>query len=208
MSGYYGRILKINLTSTQFQTQTIEKDVYAKYMGGKGLASYLLYELNPPGIDPLHPDNCLIFATSDRGACHLRATFYKPELTGMIPPEQIEGKAALFIEFEDRLTIFDALIFCRFYRDLYLWDVLGETVHAATGLASDKESLKSIASAISNIIRRFNIREGLTPDDDWLPKKLFQKLENTGREIKPEELAHMRKEYYQLRGWDEQGVPR
>jgi aldehyde:ferredoxin oxidoreductase len=67
--------------------------------------------------------------------------------------------------------------------------------------------LKSIAAAISNIVRRFNIREGLTPEDDWLPKKLFQKLEKTGQEIKPEELAYMRKEYYQLRGWDEQGVP-
>ena len=164
--------------------------------------------MEPAGYDPrVLKGMGLAFATSDRGACHLRATFYKPELTGMIPPGQIEGKAALFIEFEDRLTIFDALIFCRFYRDLYLWDVLGETVQAVTGLASDEESLKSIAASISNIVRRFNIREGLTPEDDWLPKKLFQKLEKTGQEIKPEELTYMRKEYYQLRGWDEQGVP-
>ena len=164
--------------------------------------------MEPAGYDPrVLKGMGLAFATSDRGACHLRATFYKPELTGMIPPGQIEGKTALFIEFEDRLTIFDALIFCRFYRDLYLWDVLGETVQAVTGLASDEESLKSIAASISNIVRRFNIREGLTPEDDWLPKKLFQKLEKTGQEIKPEELTYMRKEYYQLRGWDEQGVP-
>jgi aldehyde:ferredoxin oxidoreductase len=164
--------------------------------------------MEPAGYDPrVLKGMGLAFATSDRGACHLRATFYKPELAGMIPPDQIEGKAEMFVDFEDRLTIFDALIFCRFYRDLYLWDLLGETVHAVTGLASDKESLKSIAASISNIVRQFNIREGLTQDDDWLPKKLFHKMDKTGQEIKPEELAYMRREYYQLRGWDENGVP-
>jgi aldehyde:ferredoxin oxidoreductase len=164
--------------------------------------------MEPAGYDPrVLKGMGLAFATSDRGACHLRTTFYKPELAGMIPPDQIEGKAEMFVDFEDRLTVFDALIFCRFYRDLYLWDELGETVHAVTGLPSDKESLRAIAASISNIVRRFNIREGLTPEDDWLPKKLFQKLEKTGQELKPEELAFMRKEYYQLRGWDENGVP-
>jgi aldehyde:ferredoxin oxidoreductase len=164
--------------------------------------------MEPAGYDPrVLKGMGLAFATSDRGACHLRTTFYKPELTGMIPPGQIEGKAELFIEFEDRLTIFDALIFCRFYRDLYQWDELGETVQAVTGLAADKASLQSIAASISNIVRRFNIREGMTSEDDWLPPKLFKKLEKSGAEIKPEELAAMRKDYYQLRGWDEDGVP-
>jgi len=164
--------------------------------------------MEPAGYDPrVLKGMGLAFATSDRGACHLRATFYKPELVGMIPPDQIEGKAELFIDFEDRLTIFDALIFCRFYRDLYLWEELGETVDAVTGLPSDKTSLKAIAASISNIVRRFNIREGMTADDDWLPKKLFQKLDKTGEELTTEELAFMRKEYYQLRGWGEDGVP-
>jgi aldehyde:ferredoxin oxidoreductase len=38
------------------------------------------------------------------GACHLRATFYKPELAKMVDPEQIEGKAKVFVQWEDRLT--------------------------------------------------------------------------------------------------------
>jgi aldehyde:ferredoxin oxidoreductase len=164
--------------------------------------------MEPAGYEPrVLKGMGLAFATSDRGACHLRATFYKPELSGMIAPDQIEGKAELFVDFEDRLTIFAALILCRFYRDLYQWDALGETVHAATGLSGDKEALQSVAASISNIVRRFNIREGLKPEDDWLPKKLFEKLEKTGQELKPEELAQMRKEYYQLRGWNEDGIP-
>jgi len=60
----------------------------------------------------------LSYVTAPRGACHLRTTFYKPELTGMIDPSQIEGKAELFIDYEDRMTIFDTLILCRFFRDL------------------------------------------------------------------------------------------
>ena len=164
--------------------------------------------MEPAGYDPRTLKGMgLAFATSDRGACHLRATFYKPELAGMIPPDQIEGKAELFLDFEDRLTVFDALIFCRFFRDMYLWEELGETVHAVTGLSGDQENLLTIAKSISDIVRKFNLREGLTADDDWLPKKLFTKLEDTGRELKAEELEYMRKEYYQLRGWDENGVP-
>ena len=83
---------------------------------GGGLASYLLYKSNAPGIDPrVLKGMDLVYATSDRGACHLRATSYKSELTGMIPPDKIEGKAELFVDFEDRLTLLDILVLCYFY---------------------------------------------------------------------------------------------
>jgi aldehyde:ferredoxin oxidoreductase len=164
--------------------------------------------MEPAGYDPrVLKGMGLAYATSDRGACHLRATFYKPELTGMIAPDQIEGKAELFIDFEDRLTIFDTLVLCRFYRDLYLWDTLGEIIHALTGLPSDKKSLRSYAANISTLVRKFNLREGLQPHEDWLPKAFFKKLENTGHEIKPDELSYMIKDYYRLRGWNEAGIP-
>ena len=163
--------------------------------------------MEPAGYDPrVLKGMGLAYATSDRGACHLRATFYKPELTGMIPPDQTEGKAELFLEFEDRLTIFDTLVFCRFYRDLYLWDTLGEIIHALTGVDSSKEALRARAASIATIIRRFNLREGLKPEDEWLPKSLFQKLEKTGHEIKAEELEYMLKDYYKLHGWNEKGI--
>ena len=42
----------------------------------------------------------------------------------MIDPDVIQGKAELFIDFEERLTLFDALILCRFCRDLYPWEEL------------------------------------------------------------------------------------
>ena len=123
----------------------------------------------------------------------------------MIGKDQVEGKAEMFIDFEDRLTLFDTLVLCRFYRDLYTWDELGEIIHNLTGIATDKESLKKIAATISNTVRRFNLREGMTPQDEWLPKGLFRKMEKTDNAITPEELDYMLKDYFRLRGWGEDG---
>ena len=90
--------------------------------------------LEPAGYDPrVLKGMGLAYAVSDRGACHLRTTFYKPELAGMIDPDQIEEKASMFIDFEDRCTLFDTLILCRFYRDLYPWEELGQIFSMTTG---------------------------------------------------------------------------
>ena len=162
--------------------------------------------MEPAGYDPrVLKGMGLAYATSDRGACHLRATFYKPELSGMIPPEQVEDKAALFVDFEDRLTLFDALVLCRFYRDLYPWEELMEMIRAATGIDAGKDGLKKIAANISNIVRKFNLREGLTAEDDRLPEQLHRKLADSGKVIEKTELELLVTDYYRLRGWSDQG---
>ena len=164
--------------------------------------------LEPAGYDPrVLKGMGLAYATSDRGACHLRATFYKPELAGMIPPEQIEGKAELFLEFEDRLTVFDTLVLCRFYRDFYLWEPLEEIIHAVTGLEAGEAALKKKAKEVATLIRRFNLREGMQPEDERLTKALHRPLTDTGKVITEEELEIMLKDYYRLHGWDETGQP-
>jgi aldehyde:ferredoxin oxidoreductase len=164
--------------------------------------------LEPAGYDPRFLKGMgLAYATSDRGACHLRATFYKPELAGMIPPEQIEGKAELFLEFEDRLAIFDTLILCRFYRDFYLWDVLEEVIGNVTGLDAGETALREKARAIAGLIRRFNLREGMGPEDERLPQALHRALTDTGQVITEDQLDVMLKEYYRLQGWSESGQP-
>ena len=164
--------------------------------------------LEPAGYDPrVLKGMGLSYAVSDRGACHLRATFYKPEVSGMIPPGQIEGKAELFLDFEDRLTLFDTLILCRFYRDFYQWEELGDILHGLTGLPGDKDTLRRLAANVTDIVRRFNLREGLTPADDCLPEAFHRALKKTGQVIEKAELAHMVQDYYRLRGWDEKGRP-
>jgi aldehyde:ferredoxin oxidoreductase len=165
--------------------------------------------LEPAGYDPrVLKGMGLAYATSDRGACHLRATFYKPELAGMIDPDQIEGKAAMFAEWEDRLTVFDCLILCRFYRDLYQWDQLSEIIRAVTGLEMDTTSMRLLAKNVSDNARRFNIREGLTPDDDRLPKHFHKHaLPETNKIITEKQMARLLKEYYKARGWNKDGIP-
>ncbi len=164
--------------------------------------------LEPAGYDPRVLKGVgLGYAVSDRGACHLRATFYKPELSGMIDPDAIEGKAALFVDFEDRLTLFDTLILCRFYRDLYPWESLCEVVEGLTGLRVDTADLKAVSARISDTIRNFNIQEGLRPEDDRLPERLLKNALKTGHRITEAELEKMVSEYYHLRGWDDKGYP-
>jgi aldehyde:ferredoxin oxidoreductase len=165
--------------------------------------------LEPAGYDPrVLKGMGLAYGSSPRGACHLRATFYKPELSRMIEPDQIEGKAEMFAEWEDRLIIFDALILCRFYRDLYQWEDLATMIKAVTGLQLDRERMKSIASNISSATRRFNIREGLTPEEDKLPKRFYKEvLPETQKIITEEQMDRLLKDYYKVRGWDGHGVP-
>jgi aldehyde:ferredoxin oxidoreductase len=159
--------------------------------------------LEPAGFDPrVLKGMGLAYATSDRGACHLRATFYKSELSGQIDPGQIKGKARLFVDYEDKMTLFDGLILCRFYRDLITWTDLEEILRATCGLSLKKRDLKRIASGIINLARNFNRQEGVVKKDDKLPRRFFREvLQETGKTIRPGELEAMLKEYYQLRGW-------
>jgi aldehyde:ferredoxin oxidoreductase len=165
--------------------------------------------LEPAGYDPrVLKGMGLAYGTSPRGACHLRATFYKPELAKMIDPEQIEGKAEMFVEWEDRLIIFDSLILCRFYRDLYQWEGLATMLKAITGLDLGREGLTVIARRISDDTRRFNIREGLTPEGDKLPKRFYNEvLPETGKLITEEQMDRLLQDYYKVRGWDREGKP-
>lgn len=164
--------------------------------------------LEPPGYDPrVLKGMGLSYGTAGRGACHLRTTFYKPELSKMIDPDQIEDKATMLTEWEDRCTLLDTLILCRFYRDFYEWEELGAIIEGTTGLKLDKQGLRSIASRITDDTRRFNIREGLTPEDDRLPRRFHQEPLESDKVITSEEMERLLKEYYQARGWDDRGIP-
>jgi aldehyde:ferredoxin oxidoreductase len=166
--------------------------------------------LDPAGYDPrILKGMGLAYATSDRGACHLRATFYKAELSGMIPSDQMGGKAKLFFEFEYRFNIHDSLILCRFYRDIY-WDLnhLSTIVEVTTGLKLDEAGLRKISSNIQNQTRRFNLREGITSKDDTLPKRFFDEpLGKEAKTIRREDLQKILRDYYALRGWISGGIP-
>ncbi len=165
--------------------------------------------LEPAGYDPrVLKGMSLAYGSSARGACHLRATFYKPELSGVVDPEVIEGKAATFVQWEDRLTLFDTFVLCRFFRDLYQWEELATIIEGVTGLALSEEEMREIARTITDDTRRFNLQEGLIPEDDRLPRRFYREmLPETQKNILPEQMDQLLSEYYKARGWDEQGKP-
>jgi aldehyde:ferredoxin oxidoreductase len=162
--------------------------------------------LEPSGYDPRALKGMgLAYAVADRGACHLRTTFYKPELSGLIDPDQIEDKAAMFVDFEDRCTLFDTLILCRFYRDLYPWEEIGNMIALTTGETMHKQALQALAARVTDSARRFNLREGLRAADDWLPKRLLNEALPDGRRMAAENLRQLVDDYYRLRGWLDTG---
>ena len=61
MKGFFNKILRINLKEKTYKEETIPDSIYETYLGGKGLGIYLLMKENPPGVDPLSPQNKLIF---------------------------------------------------------------------------------------------------------------------------------------------------
>ncbi|UCH43154.1 MAG: hypothetical protein JSW16_01045, partial [Dehalococcoidales bacterium] len=128
---------------------------------------------------------------------------YKAELSGMIPPEQVEGKAEVLIDFEDRHTLFDSLIVCRFFRDLYPWETISLIIQGTTGMDLDKEKMQELAANITNKAREFNLREGMSPSDDTLPKRFFQEsLNDSGKMLPKADFDRMVSDYYRLRSWD------
>lgn len=159
--------------------------------------------LEPPGYEPRYLQGVgLSYAVSDRGACHLRGTFYKPELSGMIDPQANEGKAEMLIELEDRLTILDCLILCRFYRDQLTWADLSTIVRGTMGLELDPAALREIASGIAHTVRRFNLREGMSPEEDTLPRHFFEHpLGSKGIRFPRERFEELLADYYRLRGF-------
>ncbi|MBC7189303.1 aldehyde ferredoxin oxidoreductase family protein [Candidatus Aerophobetes bacterium] len=180
----------------------------AKHFNAEDIAVHVK-GLDPAGFDPRTLKGMgLQYGTSPRGACHLTATFYKPELAGIIPPEKVEGKAKMLVEWEDRMTIFDTLILCRFFRDLIQWEDLITIIKATTGVEYTTEKLKKMANDISTLRRMISMREGLTREDDMLPRRLFtEPRRDDGKVVDEKEYLYMLDEYYNLRGWDKEGNP-
>ena len=62
IKGYAGRVLEIDLATREFAFKPLDEDIARDYIGGKGYGTRLLYDRTEAGVDPLGPDNPLIFA--------------------------------------------------------------------------------------------------------------------------------------------------
>ena len=64
VSGYHGRVLEVDLTRGEVRTAPLDPSVALDYLGGRGLATRILYDTIDPACDPLGPDNAFVIATS------------------------------------------------------------------------------------------------------------------------------------------------
>ena len=111
MYGYHGSVLIVDLTAQTVLRERLPKSVLRSFIGGTGLAAYLLYRHCPPGADPLGPDNPLIFACSPLVGSRLTtsskfAVAAKSPLTGMIG----DSLSSSFLAVELKRTGCDALV--------------------------------------------------------------------------------------------------
>ncbi len=169
--------------------------------------------LELPGYEPRGSIGmALAYATSDRGACHMRAWPVNDEVFGDMDPFTTEGKAELVINGSIGQNLYCAkwsLVICDFYA--IGWENIARLASAATGWKLSVDDMKLIGERIWNLIRMFNVREGFTRKDDTLPYRVandpLQGGKADGHVVKSEDFNKMLDEYYKLRGWDKEGRP-
>jgi aldehyde:ferredoxin oxidoreductase len=163
-----------------------------------------------PGYDPRGAVGmALAYATSDRGACHLRAWTITSELNA---PFTIAGKARLTKYLQDRNAALWTLIGCdnviaNSTGDQEEWVDISLEMLGAVGIGMGKKQFYEVGERIYNLTRLFNVREGLSRKDDYLPAKMYVGRRDTGWRLTREDFERLLDTYYELRGWDRNGIP-
>ncbi len=153
----------------------------------------------------------LTYATSNRGACHLRSYTVASEVLGIpikTDPLVTEGKAELVKAFQDATSVFDSAGVCIFTTFAWTLADLQPQLDAACEGGWSMGKLAELGERIWNMERQFNLAAGFTAKDDDLPPRLKTEPAKTGpAKGLVSGIDKMRPEYYQARGWDGQGVP-
>ncbi|MBT8118062.1 MAG: aldehyde ferredoxin oxidoreductase family protein [Gammaproteobacteria bacterium] len=165
-----------------------------------------------PAYDPRGVQGMgLAYATSNRGACHLRGYTISAEVLGVpekMDPLATEGKAGLVKAFQDATAAVDSAGICVFTTFAWTLEDIAPQVNAACEGEWTPESMLEAGERIWNLERKFNMEAGLTGKDDTLPKRLLKDAAKTGPATgMVNRLDEMLPEYYQLRGWTPDGVP-
>jgi aldehyde:ferredoxin oxidoreductase len=153
----------------------------------------------------------LQYATSNRGACHVRGYMFAPEILGnpvKMDPFTPKGKAAMDIAVQNTVSALDSAGICLFVTFSFGAPELVSMLKTATGFDYDVDELMEAGERIWNLERVFNLRAGFKSKDDTLPKRLLREPMPAGpAKGKTVPLGKMLPEYYRLRGWDTQGRP-
>jgi aldehyde:ferredoxin oxidoreductase len=157
----------------------------------------------------------LCYARADRGACHVRPATHGMEILGRpkaIDPFTTEGKPEMVKRGTEMGNIlWDSSGLCKFAAWALSPQKALELMNAVTGFQIDgMNEFSRMGERVNNLIRSFNVREGMTAEDDTLPDRLLNEPQREGPAagiVLKEHFMEMKKKYYQICGWDENGVP-
>jgi aldehyde:ferredoxin oxidoreductase len=186
-----------------------------KIEGAAGLAIHVK-GLELPAYDPRGmKGQALTYALSDRGGCHLRSNALRTELLGIPEPVDryaYQGKAEMIRELQLKAVTYNSLIACFFSTFAVGPEDYAEALSALTGWSVTLQELRTTAERTWNLTRLFNVREGLTRQDDTLPGRLFvqasTKGPSRGEVVERASFEKMLDAYYEIAGWDPHtGIP-
>lgn len=147
----------------------------------------------------------IAYATSERGACHLRAfTIFSPV------PFEIETQVNDVIAAQNFNAIKWSMCFCDFWGSVNT-EVIADLLSVALGEQVTATEMNEAGERIWNLARLFNLKNGFGSKEDNLPEKILKnplkKGPHAGRVFSPEDFAVAMSSYYRNRGWNEQGRP-
>jgi aldehyde:ferredoxin oxidoreductase len=153
----------------------------------------------------------LQYATSNRGGCHVRGYLISPEILGLpekLDRTEIKGKPEWVKIFQDLTAFIDSCGMCLFTSFALTADDYAEMFSAVTGEKHTAAQILEAGDRIWNLERVWNLKAGIDPSQDKLPKRLMEDAIPDGpSKGQKSRLAEILPLYYQLRGWDEKGIP-
>ena len=156
----------------------------------------------------------IAYATSNRGACHLRAYTPAVELNIMpfqslkADPLEWKGKGELTKVFQDVHAVSDSLDLCKFSAFAEGMDEYTSQFNAVTGLNYTVDELLKCGERIYNLERYYNNLAGYGEGSDYLPARFLDEPSTMDGSVGHVcELPEMLDEYYEARGWVNGVVP-
>jgi aldehyde:ferredoxin oxidoreductase len=154
----------------------------------------------------------LLFATSNRGACHMRGNMLGIEVLGLpklIDRFQVQGKSSFVILHQNIAAAIDSLVLCKFMNMAVAEEYFARALTTVTGISYSTGELVRVGERVWNLEKLYNLREGFTREHDTLPDRLLNEPVAEGPSKGwVSHLEPMLTEYYRTRGWDENGVPK
>jgi len=154
------------------------------------------------------------YATATRGGSH-HDTRPTPQYAPGFDRRGTKDKPEFAMRSQHFTAVGDSLVLCRFTSErgfgLFVGEPYAAMLRAVTGWDVTAGELERTGERIVNLERLFNVREGVRRRDDVLPWRVMHEPipegPSAGMYCPPEELAAMLDVYYDLRGWDADGVP-